>query len=135
MTLSAKTEYALLALAAIARAYGSENPIVQIPAIASEYGVPGRFLVQILIQLKGGGVVDSTRGAAGGYRLLRDPRKLTVLDVVEMIDGPDEIDTHAKASSPASTTILGVFTKASVQRRAVLKKTTIAQLAGIGGKK
>src|SRR5437868_6117456 len=60
---SAKTEYACIAMLELAASYGSGEP-VRIRKIASEHGVPSRFLVQILLQLKGAGLVNSTRGAA-----------------------------------------------------------------------
>ena len=68
MKLSAKTEYACLAMLEMAQQYGSGEPL-QIRRIADEQGIPARFLVQILLQLKGAALVASTRGAAGGYRL------------------------------------------------------------------
>ena len=74
MKLSAKTEYACLAMLQLAEEYDSGEP-VQIRRIADEHGIPSRFLVQILLQLKGASLVASTRGAAGGYRLARPPQR------------------------------------------------------------
>ncbi len=62
MKLSAKTEYACLAVLELAARYGTGEP-VRIRTIADEHGIPSRFLVQILLQLKGAGFVASTRGA------------------------------------------------------------------------
>ncbi|HEY3394892.1 MAG TPA: Rrf2 family transcriptional regulator, partial [Lacipirellulaceae bacterium] len=76
MKLSARTEYACLAMLQLAQEYDSGEP-VQIRRIADEHAIPGRFLVQILLQLKGAGLVASTRGAAGGYRLARPPHEIT----------------------------------------------------------
>ncbi len=64
MKLSAKTEYACLAMLQMAREYENAEP-QQIRRIAEEQGIPARFLVQILLQLKGASLVASTRGAAG----------------------------------------------------------------------
>ena len=64
MKFSAKTEYACLAVLELARAYDSGEP-VRIRTIADEHGIPSRFLVQILLQLKGAGLAASTRGARG----------------------------------------------------------------------
>ena len=66
MKVSAKTDYACLAMLELAAHYGSKEPL-RIRTIADEHGIPSRFLVQILLQLKGAGFVASTRGAAGGY--------------------------------------------------------------------
>ena len=71
MKISAKAEYACLALLALAQ-QGPDAPplrIREISRIARRF--PERYLVQILLQLKGAGLVASTRGAAGGYRLAR----------------------------------------------------------------
>ena len=68
MRVSAKTEYACIAMLELAAQYGSAEP-VRIRRIAERHDVPPRFLVQILLQLKGAGLVASVRGAAGGYHL------------------------------------------------------------------
>src|SRR5580704_17876808 len=73
MKLSAKTEYACIAMLELARRYERREP-VRIRDIADEHGIPARFLVQILLQLKGAGYVASTRGASGGYQLVKSPR-------------------------------------------------------------
>ena len=70
MRISAKTEYACIAMLELASQYGSGEP-VRIRRIAERHDVPSRFLVQILLQLKGAGLVASDRGAAGGYLLIR----------------------------------------------------------------
>jgi Rrf2 family protein len=92
MRLSAKTEYAAIAGLELARNWGSEEP-VRIRSIAAAHGVPSRFLVQILLQLKGAGLVTSTRGAAGGYQLARPPEEITLDHVFRIIEGPDELVT------------------------------------------
>jgi Rrf2 family protein len=89
MKLSAKTEYACIAMLELAAAYGSAEP-VRIGAIAERHGIPPRFLVQILLQLKGAGYVASTRGAAGGYQLIKSPDEISLGAVMTVIDGPDE---------------------------------------------
>jgi DNA-binding IscR family transcriptional regulator len=83
---SAKTEYACLAVLELAAKYGSGEP-VRVRTIADRQGIPSPFLVQILLQLKSAGVVESTRGSAGGYRLTRDPATLSLGEVVSMIEG------------------------------------------------
>ena len=53
------------------------------------HAIPERYLVQILLQLKGAGLVVSTRGASGGYRLARPAAEISLSDVLAAIDGPD----------------------------------------------
>ena len=80
MKFSAKTEYACLAVLELARAFDSDEP-VRIRSIAEEHGIPSRFLVQILLQLKGAGLVNSTRGAAGGYQLAKPPGEWNTYEI------------------------------------------------------
>ena len=68
MSFSAKTEYACLAMLELALRDGSGEP-VRLRDVAAAHRIPSPFLVQILLQLKSAGLVESTRGAAGGYRL------------------------------------------------------------------
>src|ERR671914_541659 len=92
MNLSARTEYACLAMLQLAQEYDSGEP-VQIRRIADEHAIPARFLVQILLQLKGAGLVASTRGAAGGYRLARPPREITLAEVIDVMEGIERPQT------------------------------------------
>jgi Rrf2 family protein len=83
----------------LAGAYGSAEP-VRIGAIAEKHGIPARFLVQILLQLKGAGLVSSTRGASGGYQLIKPPEEVSLGAVMNVIDGPE--DGPASSAAPES---------------------------------
>lgn len=83
--LSKKTRYAMLALSVLAAEYGREP--VQIGRIAEKEKIPQRFLEGILLSLKNIGMLNSTRGKSGGYYLLKDPREVTLLDVVICFEG------------------------------------------------
>ena len=96
MRLSAKTEYAAIAVLELARQWTADEP-VRIRSICEAHGVPARFLVQILLQLKGAGIVTSTRGAAGGYQLAKPPSDITLEDVLRVIEGPEELMTAVTA--------------------------------------
>src|SRR3954452_13586856 len=74
MRVSAKAEYACIAMLELASSYGETQP-VRVKTIADQHGIPQRFLVQILLQLKGAGYVTSIRGASGGYQLVRPPEE------------------------------------------------------------
>ena len=95
MNVSARTEYACLALLELALHYESSQP-VRIREIAAAHGIPPQFLVQILLQLKAAGLVTSTRGAAGGYRLLREPAELSLGEVMSVIEGPPPAATGTR---------------------------------------
>ena len=86
MSVSAKCYYALRAVYALAE-HSTPEPL-KIAEIAEQQQIPIRFLEVILGQLKGGGFVQSRRGAEGGYRLARPSDQLTVGEVMRYIDGP-----------------------------------------------
>lgn len=87
MRISAKGEYAILALLDLAKSY--ENGDVRtLEQISSEQCVPHPFLVQILLELKRANLVESRRGAGGGYRLARHPKDVKLGEVIRLVDGP-----------------------------------------------
>src|SRR5260370_27844257 len=85
MRVSAKAEYACIAMFHLAASHGAPHP-VRVKNIAEAHGIPARFLVQILLQLKAAGLVASTRGAARGYQLARVPEALSLAHVINAID-------------------------------------------------
>lgn len=88
MELSCKSEYALLALLALASHHASGEP-QQIRQIASQQEIPDRYLEQLLATLRRAAIVRSQRGAKGGYVLAREPWQITLLEVVRCIEGLD----------------------------------------------
>ena len=131
MRLSAKTEYAAIAVLELARQWGSEEP-VRIRSICAAHGVPSRFLVQILLQLKGAGIVTSTRGAAGGYQLARSPADITLDDIFRVIEGPDELVTAVTADlagrSRSVSVLLDAWRQVAEAETAALRSVTFAML-------
>jgi Rrf2 family transcriptional regulator, cysteine metabolism repressor len=126
MKLSAKAEYACLAVLALAR-HRLEDPPVRIRDIAESHAIPERYLVQILLQLKGAGLVVSTRGASGGYRLARQPEEISLGEVLSAIDGPSELPRESL--EPAAQALARVWAHVREAERAVLDQTSLAQLA------
>ncbi len=86
MKLSRTMLYALQATVQLAEA-GPSSP-VPCSRLAEKGKMPERFLLQILRNLVTHGLLRSTRGVDGGYTLLRDPAEITLLDLIEAIDGP-----------------------------------------------
>src|SRR5271155_2220071 len=85
MKLSVRGEYALRALLVLGLKYG--EAVVQIKTISREQNIPKRFLEQILNDLKLAGIVRSTRGVKGGYRLARRPEEITMAAIVRHVEG------------------------------------------------
>jgi len=86
MELTRKGEYAIRAVLYLARQ--SSGRLSQVGEIAESAGVPRTFLSKILQQFTRTGLVASFRGAGGGFTLARDPAEITLLEVVEAIEGP-----------------------------------------------
>ena len=128
MNVSAKTEYACIAVLELAIHYGSGKP-VRIRDIAGTHGIPARFLVQILLQLKGAGIVGSTRGAAGGYQLTRDPSEITLGEVMGISEGKNsERNGKSARETVASRTLASAWQEVASVQREMLGSITFADL-------
>jgi Rrf2 family cysteine metabolism transcriptional repressor len=126
MKISAKAEYACLAVLALVR-QNPDDPPMRIREISAAHAIPERYLVQILLQLKGAGLVTSTRGAAGGYRLARPASSITLGEVLTAIDGPET--PSREPLKPAARVLAAVWELVRAAERSVLDQTSIAQLA------
>ncbi len=114
LSITSKSPYAVLALAELGRSPGPAP--VPIGELARRRDVPVQFLEQLFAILRRAGVVSSQRGVKGGYRFARDPSEVTVLEIVELLDGPLGRDAE------------GVFADAAAAARKVLGETTIADV-------
>jgi Rrf2 family protein len=86
MKISQKGLYALQALMMLARHH--QQGAIKIREIAYEEGLPEKFLELILLELKNARLVESVRGAKGGYQLRRSPSEIALSEVIRLIDGP-----------------------------------------------
>lgn len=127
--LSCKSEYALLALLELANNAGTGDPL-QIRQIAADQNIPDRYLEQLLATLRRGGLVRSQRGAKGGYVLAREPWKITLLEIVNCIEGIDTqgADDPQEGKSLEGMVILEVWQEARQASDAVLQKYTLQDL-------
>ncbi len=89
LPLSKKTEYAILALAYLARRAGKT---VSARQMAQAYGLPLAMLMNVLKVLHHEGLLHSERGVKGGYRLAADPGAVTLYDLMRSVDGPSRSD-------------------------------------------
>ena len=118
LAITTKSPYAVRALAELARR-GGDSP-VPIGEIAKARAIPVQFLEGLFATLRRAGVLQSQRGAKGGYRFARPPAEVTVLEVVELLEG--EVGAEAEASGP-------VWVEAVEAVKGVLRVTTIADVA------
>ncbi|HMJ03359.1 MAG TPA: Rrf2 family transcriptional regulator [Conexibacter sp.] len=114
ISITTKSPYALQALAELGR-LGASGP-VPIGELARRRDIPVQFLEQLFAVLRRAGILRSQRGVKGGYGFARDPSEITVLELVELLDG-----TFGAGSE-------GVFGDAAAAARAVLQGTTVADV-------
>jgi Rrf2 family protein len=131
MKVSQRATYGILAAVDLA-VNGKEMP-VQARTIARRQGIPVRFLEQVLHAMKKAGLVESQRGAQGGYLLAHRPAELSVAEIVEALEGPVFhrffAQDHRRASKP--DLLLGdVWEQVQQAERKVLEGVTVEQLAG-----
>jgi Rrf2 family protein len=131
--ISQRARYAFKALIVLARA-GSAG--MQIRDIALKEQIPRKFLEQILLSLKAGGLIISRRGREGGYALLKNPENISLGSVLRMIDGPIaplpclSRTAYRKCDDCQSEELCAVragFAEAYDASLRVLEATTIAQ--------
>jgi Rrf2 family protein len=127
MKIYAKTEYACIAMLELASEYGSGEP-VPIRLMAQKHDVPARFLVQILLQLKGAGLVTSTRGAAGGYHLIHPPEDVSLGQVMDVIEGSSSSRPSASPDSPAVKALMEAWQEVAIEVREMLNGISFAEL-------
>ena len=111
LSITTKSPYALRALTELAR-MGVEQP-VPIGELARRRDIPVQFLEQLFAVLRRAGLLKSQRGVKGGYSFAREPGEITVLEIVELLDGPLGRDAS------------GVFAEAATAARDVLAATTV----------
>lgn len=131
MRISRSTGYALLAVGYLAQ--HQKEVIVLSQTISKKYNIPLEYLLKILQQLVRANVLRSKRGPRGGFSLARPINKITVLQVVEAVDGPLvstlNLAEHAKGEK-FSNKAEKLYEKALAQSRAVFEKAKISDLVG-----
>lgn len=136
LKISQKGLYALQAMMTLARRH--QQGAIKIREIAAEGGLPEKFLELILLELKNARMVDSVRGARGGYRLRRDPAEIPLSDVIRLIDGPlaplgdAELLRGMIAKDSDHRALYQVFLQVRDAAAKILEHTTIADIAGVG---
>ena len=132
MSVSLKCQYGLRALFELAKRKGS-GP-VRIQEIAAAQALPERFLENILNQLRRGGFVDSRRGKAGGFVLAKLAEHITILEIVQFLEGPlytfdcEGIDPIKKCPLGPDCVFMPLWRKAREALESVYRETTLQDL-------
>lgn len=113
MSITTKSPYALQALTELARSGDGPVPIGE---LARRRNIPVQFLEQLFATLRRAGILKSQRGVKGGYTFARPAADVTVLEIVELLDGPFGRDAD------------GIFGEAAAAARAVMESNTLADI-------
>ena len=136
MKISQKGLYALQAMMMLGRHY--QQGAIKIRDIAYEENLPEKFLELILLELKNARIVESARGAKGGYQLRRSPSEIRLSEVIRLIDGPlapfgDAEQLRALIDRDAEHRALyQVFLDVRDAAARILENTTLADISGPG---
>jgi Rrf2 family protein len=130
VNISAKSDYAVRAMLALAEAGGTRP--VKGESLATAQEIPVKFLENILLDLRRAGLVASQRGAEGGYRLNRPADTITLADVIRAVDGPlaniRGIRPEAASYSGAATSLREVWVAMRASMRSVLESVTLSDV-------
>jgi Rrf2 family protein len=117
ISVTAKSRYAVVGMAELARGSGDPVPIA---TVAERRDIPVQFLEQLFSTLRRAGLLVSQRGVKGGYRLARPPEEITVLEVVQALDGV--VGEEGKEAG-------GIWADGVEALRSVFSRATIADVA------
>jgi Rrf2 family iron-sulfur cluster assembly transcriptional regulator len=136
MKVSTRGDYACRALLSLALRSDGVGP-TSVRDIAERTGLPQPYLEQILLALKGAGIVRSKRGVGGGYVLAREPAVITLGDIVSAVDGPivvgdfGEPHQNGACDHEGQCVLLAVWAGVSDEMRRLLDALTLADVAAM----
>ena len=130
MQITRASEYAMLGLLALSRRPAGSVEMVDV--LAHEEGVPTSFLGKIFQSLSRAGIVKSARGSGGGFSLVRTPQEITVLEVIEAVEGPIALqrclETDSDCTHREGCALCGLFSEAQDRVKEVFGRTSVAEL-------
>lgn len=130
MKLTRASSYAIHAVAYMAQVKDKDRPIAS-HTIAKERGIPERFLLKVLKPLVSEGVLKSIKGPNGGYRMSKKADDVTLLDIVQAVDGPIRGQaplTEENKKNPLDTKLQNVCNSAAESLKTALKKVKVSEL-------
>ena len=136
MKVSTRGDYASRALLSLALHADGARP-TSVRDIAERTGLPQPYLEQILLALKGAGIVRSKRGVGGGYILAREPAEITLGDIVSAVDGPIAVGDFGEPHQDGACdhegqcVLIAIWNEAGEHMRRHLDRLTLAEVAGM----
>ena len=128
--LSVKVDYACRVLTQLARRHGSEE-LAHIEELAKAEAVPANYLVQILSELRNGGLINSRRGKQGGYALARPAAEISLLDIVTLIEG-DVLELGGSVEGMSGKRVAQAWREVRGVMEAKCREITLEKLAAKG---
>jgi len=110
----------------LARYYGSDH-LAHIEELAEAENVPQNYLVQILNELRNGGLINSKRGKRGGYMLARDPETVTLRDVIAVMD-PEMLNSRLSEQGQSGRALAAVWDEVSNSLKSSVSKHSLREL-------
>ncbi len=135
MRVSTRGDYAARALLSLT--LHTEAAPTSVREIAERTALPQPYLEQILLALKGAGIVRSKRGVGGGYVLAREPRDILLSEIVRAVDGPitagdfGEPHTDGACDHEGQCVLLAIWGAAGTHMREFLNSYSLADIAGM----
>jgi Rrf2 family iron-sulfur cluster assembly transcriptional regulator len=132
---STRGDYACRALLSLAM--HADGTPTSVRDIADRTALPQPYLEQILLAVKGAGLVRSKRGVGGGYVLARDPSEITLAEIVSAVDGPIEVGDFGRphqngaCDHEGQCVLLAVWADVGEHMRRLLENQTLADVAAI----
>jgi len=127
MQIPAKAHYAAIAMLALAARY-RDGELVSARTVSAEHGVPNQFLVQILQQLRSAGLICSSRGSSGGFKLQRGPETITLAEIVDAVCSQQSNATAGGDASHLNRVMSQVWEEVIQQQRNQLEQRTLQDL-------
>ncbi|MEK9132728.1 MAG: Rrf2 family transcriptional regulator [Patescibacteria group bacterium] len=130
--ISTKGDYGLLLLSALAEKAGDGRTFISLKEIARAKKLSLSYISQIIIPLKNAGFVLSKEGKEGGYRLAKSPNKITIMEILEALEGPVSPvkcccpGASAKCGSEAECNVKATWMGAKMMLMNFLRKKTLA---------
>lgn len=134
MKFSRRVDYGLVLLQALRNTYKTKQ-FIGLRRIARSFHLPFSYLEKLAVTLKNAGYIEAQKGAHGGYRLKKDPRKISLAEVVELFEGtkatvrcmdPGDPHKHCKVAGVCPTRKSWTLIEGKIDD--VLKKITISSL-------
>ena len=132
LELTKRGDYAVRAMLALTR--GSGNGLLSARRIANAMGIPVRFLPQVLADLQRAGLVEASAGRSGGYKIARDATEVSLLEVIEAVEGDSRRRSCVLRGGPCgedgNCDVHDIFFEGQEALRGTFARATMAEIAG-----